>query len=94
THCLMIAENSRNFGWYGYGAGGAPSHYEGVPAANYRMENCEDCLVAAYSQRIGNKGVLTYDGIREVHDGTVVPLERCFRPILYQRGNPAFAAKQ
>ncbi|MBN1676708.1 MAG: hypothetical protein JXR37_37030 [Kiritimatiellae bacterium] len=98
THCLLIAENSRNFGWYGYGAGGAPRpdgrKYEDLPPAHYRMENCDDFLVAAYSQRIQHLAFLTYDGIRETRNGAVVPLERCFRPILYQRGDPPFAAER
>jgi hypothetical protein len=97
TACLLFAENSRNFGWYGYGAGGAPrpeqNSYEGLPAANYRIENCDDFLVAAYSQRVQERNYLTYDAIREVRDGAVVPLDRAFRPILYLRGKPGFCTR-
>jgi hypothetical protein len=96
THCLMMAENSRNFGWYGYGAGGAPTpdrrDYGDLPAANYRIENCDDFVVAAYSHRMQHPAFLTYDAIREVRKDTVMPLERAFRPILYQRGNPPLSA--
>jgi len=98
-HCLLMAENSRNFGWYGWGAGGNPHPEwrlrEGLPPALYRMENCEDFLVAAFSQRMGKAlNQLTYQGIREVRAGRVVPLDRSFRPILYQRGMPPFAARR
>jgi len=98
THCLLYAENSRNFGWYGYGAGGAPrperSDYDGLPPAHYRVENCDDFLIAAYSQRVQHPNFLTYDGIREVRGGRVLTLQRCFRPILYLRGNPRYAAER
>ncbi len=92
AHCLLYAENSRNFGWYGYGAGGSPRpervNYGALPPANYRMQNCDDFLVAAYSQRVQHPNFLTYDAIREVRHGGVVPLSRTYRPILYLRGTP------
>jgi len=97
THCLLYAENSRNFGWYGYGAGGSPRpervNYGSLPPANYRMENCDDFLVAAYSQRVQHPNFLTYDAIREVRGGKVVQLSRTFRPILYLRGKPPACAR-